>query len=284
MNQVKYVILNGEFLPADSPVLMAGNRGFLYGDALTELMHANGTALQFADEHFASIRRGMETLKMDHLRNFTADLLRYQTTRLLNKNRLYKGVAVRLTVFRDAPGMFTPASNKISYLIQASPVSNELYELNDRGLMVDVYPEHRKKCDAFSHLKTTNNLFYVMAGIYQQENNLDEIIILNDHGNVCQGLASNIFMVKNNTLLTPSLHEGCVAGVIRSQLVRLARVAGLSVTESAIIKPDDLLHADELFFTNAITGIRWAVAFRRIRYFNKTARLLTGLLNETAFG
>jgi branched-chain amino acid aminotransferase len=284
MNQVKYVILNGEFMPANSPVLMAGNRGFLYGDALTELMHANGTKIQFPDEHFASIRRGMETLKMDHLRNFTADMLRYQSGRLLNKNRLYKGVAVRLTVFRDALGMFIPESNNISYLLQAAPVPNELYELNEQGYTVDVYPEHRKNCDAFSHLKTTSNLFYVMAGIYQRNNNLDESIVLNDRGNVCEGLSSNIFIVKNNTLLTPSLHEGCIGGVIRSQLVKLAPSAGLSVTESAIIKPDDLLHADELFFTNAISGIRWAVAFRRIRFFNKTARQLTSLLNEAAFG
>ena len=88
--------------------------------------------------------------------------------------------------------------------------------------------------------------------------------------------------MKEGQLYTPSLDEGCVAGIMRRQIIRIAATEGLGCTESQITE-EDLLAADECFLTNAISGIRWVLAYRDKRYYSKTSRMLVSILNSEQF-
>ncbi len=109
-----------------------------------------------------------------------------------------------------------------------------------------------------SNYKTSNALLYVMAGLYQKQHRLDEAIILNQNGFLCESTSSNLFVVYQNQIYTPALSEGCVAGVMRSVVLKLAKMYNLPLIE-AQINPDILNEADDsqtlvrlLMYTNKI--------------------------------
>jgi branched-chain amino acid aminotransferase len=127
-----------------------------------------------------------------------------------------------------------------------------------------------------SQIKTTNNIPHVLTGIYKRENNLDDCIVLNDQDRIVEAISSNIFLYKNNNIYTPSLDEGCMDGVMRKQVLKIAKDLTINVFEG-MVNGSMLLQADELFLTNAIKGIEWVVAYREKRYFNKATK---GILDE----
>jgi branched-chain amino acid aminotransferase len=122
-----------------------------------------------------------------------------------------------------------------------------------------------------------------MAGIYKTENNLDECIILNTKGNIIEGISSNIFTVKENLIITPSIREGCLPGIMRQKVIELARKQGYVVQDEAIVQIQDIMAADEIFYTNAVKGIQWVVGFKQRRYFNKVSKSLIYELNKLSF-
>ncbi len=284
MNSTKqFICLNGVMQESDKPAVSHTNRAFCYGDALFETIHANGTRLQFFPHHYRRLTNHMSILKMMQPNGFSQENLEAHIVRLLNKNRLLKGARIRLCVFRNSGGYYTPASNESSFLIEAVPIEHDLYALNKKGLRVEIYKELKKAVNFFSNMKTSNSLLFIMAGLKKTETGAGDMIILNDRGGLCEGISSNLFIVKGGELFTPSLSEGCVAGIMRSQILRIAREAGYKCHETALYE-NDLEKADELFLCNAIAGIRWVVAWEQKRYYSKTAAQLTEALNLDAFG
>lgn len=221
----------------------------------------------------------MKVLKMKTGKGFTLTFVKNAIERLLNKSRIYKGARVRLTVFRNSGGFYTPEDNGISWLVQASAIKDEVFELNQKGLSIDMYDEVRKPVDRFANLKTNNALLYVMAGIWRREQGLDECFIQNQYGRIAEMISSNVFIAKENKLTTPPLSEGCIAGTMRQTIIQLAVGAGYTIEEKGILEKN-ILEADEIFITNAIQGIRWVGAYKDRRYFNFVTKRLINLLNQ----
>lgn len=141
------------------------------------------------------------------------------------------------------------------------------------GLIVDLYGEYRKPASELSKLKSANALIYVMAGLYRKQKDLDDVIILNQDGFVCESLNSNVFFWYGKKLYTPAISEGCIAGVMRDAVIEMALDSGLEVIE-AQISPDIMQEADEIFCTNALQGVQWVMGYKQKRYFNKISRML----------
>ena len=119
----------------------------------------------------------------------------------------------------------------------------------------------------------------MLTAIAAKEKGLDDMLILNDNNQILESSHSNVFMVSNGVLYTPSLSDGCLAGTMRMQVINLALKNGLKVYESSIL-PSNLLVADEVFLTNAVRGITWVGGYRTKRYFNTVARKIVTFLNE----
>jgi branched-chain amino acid aminotransferase len=118
-----------------------------------------------------------------------------------------------------------------------------------------------------------------MAGIYKTQNRLDDVFLLNQDGFLCEASSSNVFVNYQNHLYTPALSEGCVEGVMRQVIIKLARQADIPVTE-AQINPDILYEAEEVFLTNAARGIQSVMGFGVRRYFNEMSKVLIEELNK----
>lgn len=278
-----FILFNGEYHFKDEFGLSYKNRSFCYGDALFETMHANGTEIQFFEDHMTRLRYGMDILKMEIPTVIETGYLEKEIIKLLHKNKLYQGVRIRLNVFRNDGGKYTPTDNNISYLVETEYIENDHYELNQKGLIVDIFKDIKKPVNAFSNLKSANALLYIMAGIYAKENNFGDCILINEKGNIVEGTSSNIFIVKGDKISTPPLKDGPVAGIMRKHILKIADNYGLKINFENSLNEKDVLNADEIFFTNCIVGIRWVLAYKDRRYFNQIARQFVDKLNLTAF-
>lgn len=186
---------------------------------------------------------------------------------------------IRLSIFRNDGGWYMPETNSVSYTIELTKLEEQNYQLNAKGLLIDVYTAFKKSTNALSSLKSANGLLYVLAGIHRKELKLDECLILNEQGQIIEAISSNLFAVKNGVLYTPPVSDGCINGVMRNKIIEIAQENRIAVYEIAVMQ-SVLLAADELFLTNAVHGIRWVVAYKQKRYFNSTAKKLVEKLNE----
>src|SRR5690606_31285261 len=230
--------------------------------------------VRFLDYHLERLHQSMAMLHLDSPQRFDADFIRTQADRLIRKNNLQgEHVRLRLHVFRDGGGLYGPARNKASYVLGCTKLHKDDLTHRKVGLIIDVYPEYRKAASELSGIKSANALVYVMAGLYRKNQDLDDVLILNQNGHVCESLSSNVFFWYEKKLYTPAISEGCIAGVMRRVVIEMALDSGLEVIE-AQIHPDILREADEIFHTNAIYGVQWVMGYKQKRYFNRISRML----------
>lgn len=274
------VILNGELMAGDGPVLSINNRAFHYGDGVFESIRVVEGRACFLDAHWTRLQEGLKVMRIE--RPSGLDSVRIQEMiALLAKENGMPNARARLTIYRDAPGYYRPRAHQAGYTIELASVPSARYILNAEGYTVDIYPEMRKAVNMLAVHKTLNCQLYVMASLWCMERGLDDCLIQNDRGNIIESSAGNIFIVSNGVLYTPSLGDGCIGGVMRMQIINIALENGIKVYECSL-NPQNLLAADEVFFTNAARGIQWVLSYRTKRYVHRMALLLTDLLVKKA--
>jgi branched-chain amino acid aminotransferase len=273
-----FINFNGEIVPEDCKLFPVQNRAFRYGDSLFESMRMMKGEVKFAALHADRLQRGMKALKIDGYSQMDTWFLSEKAGDLSRRNKAKNG-RLRLAVYRDAEGLYTPSQNKMGWYMELQPMDEPRYILNSRGLIMDIFDELKKPMGYLSNIKTGSSLLYVMAGLYKTQHKLDDIFILNHDGFLCEAGSSNVFVWYKNHLYTPALSEGCVEGVMRAVVINLAKSNNIAVTE-AQIHPDILYEADEVFITNAAIGIQSVMGFGIRRYFNELSKLLTDELNK----
>jgi len=262
---MEFVLIDGNILEKNKAGLSPDDHSYRYGDGLFETMKiANGNIL-LEEYHYERLFSGLETLKVEIPALFTKQKINKQIKELCKKNNHEKSARVRLSISRGSGGLYD-CDNKFSYLIECWPLEQNDY--NENGLIIDIFPDAKKSIDIFSNLKSANYLPYVMAALWAKENKLNDALILNQHERVCDATIANIFWVKDGKIFTPSLSEGCVAGVMRKKILELSIRNSAFLVQESVLTEDILLHADEVFLTNAITSIRWVKECRGKIYKN----------------
>jgi branched-chain amino acid aminotransferase len=222
---------------------------------------------------------GAKILKMRFPAFYTTDFFTHHFEELISLCKITEGARIRLSIDRLGGGTYLPESNEVSFFIEIYPIENNLFGLNAKGFEVDLYQDIKKNKTILSNYKTKNGLIYVLAALTAKEKGLDDLLLVNEQGQILESSNSNLFVVSNGVLYTPGLAEGCLAGTMRMQVINLALANGIKVYESSIL-PQHLLAADEIFLTNAIRGINWVGGYRTKRYQNNISRKLVVLLND----
>jgi branched-chain amino acid aminotransferase len=151
------------------------------------------------------------------------------------------------------------------------------HELNKNGLAIDLYEHAKKSCDLFSNLKSNNYLPYTMAALYARQKSLDDCLILNAQERICEATIANVFWIRDGLIFTPPLSEGCVAGVMRRHLLQVLPHNGYTVIEQRLTR-EEIKKADELFLTNAVSGMRWVDRFQDKEYTNTVIKSIFSIL------
>ncbi len=275
----KYVNINGRILEASKCALSVENRAFRYGDGVFETLRLiNGKPVFLAD-HFARLIHGLTNLEMSIDSSFSLGNIEAQIVELAAKNGVEQGGRCRITCFRNPGGYYAPENLHFSYIIELTTLDKNAYEMNAEGLTIGVYDDIAITVNKLSADKTLARQVQVLAGIYAQKNQYDDCLLLNTKGLIAEAISSNVFLLIDGVLYTPDITSGCVNGVMRKQIIALAKKINVGVVETSIT-PESLDKCSELFLTNVVTGISWVGAFDKNRYYHTFSEKLVEALNN----
>jgi len=274
-------IFNDKFYKNTEIPINHQNRAFRYGDGLFETIRIINGVPVFVKNHIQRIVEGLKILEIKAPEVLFNEGLESRLAELAKKNGVTKGGVARLTVWRDSNGKFMPENDSSSFLLEVEPYPENIFSLNKSGLSVSIYQDMKKQMNKLTKFKHLNSQMSVLAAVYARNNELDDCLLINDEGMIIESTNSNIFIVRNGTLYTPPLTDGCVGGTMRMHLINAALELNLGTYESSL-NQQHLLMADEVLLTNAIRGVQWVNSYKHKRYFSKLAETLVDKINELA--
>jgi branched-chain amino acid aminotransferase len=260
-------------------VILQQNRGFLYGDAVFETLKILDHKILFFEDHYFRLMASMRILRMEIPMNFTLEFLENEILNASKEENIATSARARITIYRNNGGLYLPEDNNVGYEISVSKIEKPMYEIENKSYEVDLYKDFYISKQLISTLKSTNKLINITGSIYANENGLDNCLLINEEKNIVEALNGNIFMLKEGKLYTPPISDGCLNGIMRKQIIALAKtIDNIEVLESSI-SPFELQKADELFITNIIKGIQPITKYRKKDYKTNISNLLLTKLN-----
>ncbi|MCK6627332.1 MAG: branched-chain-amino-acid transaminase [Anaerolineae bacterium] len=246
------VYLNGQFVSKEEARVSIFDHGYLLGDGIFETLRAYGGVIFKLEEHlqrlFNSAKYMMLTIPVSK-----AELtdLAYQT---LAKSSL-QDAYLRITVSRGVGERgINPDFCKeptLSIIVKEVPeYPPESYAVGIEAMIVGVRKMSHESLSP--QIKSCNYQNNILAKIELNQRGLLEGFLLNHEGYLAEGTVSNVFIVKNGNILTPSPACGCLEGITRQTVIELAqKELQLGVQETQLTRYD-LYTADECFITNTI--------------------------------
>lgn len=271
--------LNNKVYTEDKHVISVNNRSFRYGDGFFETIKIVDGEMKLMQLHFNRISKSLALLQFQPSKLFTQQKLEQQIIGIATKNNHHKLGRIRVTFFRNDGGLFDALSPEPNILIQSFALLSQ-DEMNQNGLVIDIYEPAKKSCDMFSNIKSNNYLPYAMAALWAKQNKLNDALLININNTIADSTIANIFIIKNKQIITPALSDGCVDGVMRKHIINTLQKQNINVLETSIAE-SDLLQADEVFLTNAIKGIIWVKQFKHKAYTNIETIKILSLINKT---
>ncbi len=253
------VNFNGALIEKESFRISANNRGFAYGDSLFETIRIDQGEICFLEDHYFRLMASMRMIRMEIPMSMTYEYLEKQILNLIKLIGADSVSKVKCTVYRKEGGLYTPKTNQIEFLIEAFDdivVKKSFYE-------IDIYKDHYVNSGLLSTLKSSNRLLNVVASIYAKDNDLDACVLINEDKKIVETTNANIFLVKDKTIRTPKLLDGCIKGVARKKIIEIIEKDKLYELVEESISPFDLQRSDEVFVTNAIMGVQSVTKFRK---------------------
>jgi branched-chain amino acid aminotransferase len=246
------IYFNGN-LTEEKALISPIDRGFLYGDGVFETMRSYGGKIFRQEEHLKRLFHSAEVISLKI--PYTISQLREATLETLSANRL-SDAYIRITVSRgEGAGLIPPLSpgGNLLIIVKEVPLFPEKWNID--GLSGVVVKVKKDSHSPLFSIKSLNYLPNILAIIEAQARNADEGIILNSNSLVSSGAASNIFLVSEGKLLTPSLKSSILPGITRQTVIEIARrLESIEVCETEI-KKEELICANEAFLTSSVREI-----------------------------
>ena len=250
---------NGSVISESEFSLSMNNRAFKYGDGIFDTLKYQGGKIQFLEDHYFRLMSSMRMLRMKIPIYFTMEYYKVEIEKLFHHVTADREVRIRVNVFRGEGGLYAPETNQINYLIEVNDVKREDVETYE----VELFKDYPVASGILSTVKTNNRMINVLAGIYAEENNYDNCLLINEKKELVEAINANVFLLKGNQVLTPSLKTGCVNGIIRKKLIEMLQGSTEFVVVEEAFSPFELLKADELFLTNSISEFTMVDQYRK---------------------
>ena len=276
---MNYINFNGTLVTGDTPIVEAGNRGLRYGDGLFETIKYKNNEFQLLHAHLDRLWKGLNLLNFTLPKLLDKTYLEEELLKLVKKNK-HTHARVRLTIIRSNGGLYDAVDMHPVFIIESWQLQEGFGKINSNGLQLCIYKNALKSCDSFSNIKHNNFLPYVMGALFAKKSKCNDAIILNQHGRICDTTIANIFIIKNDIIYTPALNEGCIKGTIRHLLLENLMKARFEIKETAISQTQ-LLEADEIFVSNAMTPIKWVAGIDGYSFSNTKTLDISHKMHQT---
>ena len=268
------VNLNGQILQNLPESFALLQRAAYYGDGLFETLRAFKGQVPFWPVHWERFSNGLKVLGLEAPSHWTADYFETEILKTTPRN-----ARIRLTVWRSPGGLYLPTDNSPQMLVTAESLQSDVFEWSETGLEVCLCQTVRLPVDSLSGIKMLNGARYVAAAKEARAKGVDDAIVLNAHGRICEATGSNVIWLEGDIVFVPPSFDGQIKGTLQNLLCSLLRAEGWEVREKPALVAD-LLQADEVLLTNAVRGIRWVRKFEGAEYGCQRARLFFDLLER----
>jgi D-alanine transaminase len=243
--------LNGQIMPLEEVKVSVLDRGFLFGDAVYEVVRIYQGKAYLEDEHFQRLGRSLEAIRIQGV-----DIVRL-------RRRVHETIAAGQ--FREATfylqitrgGVYPRRHSFAKQLVPLELLWVEDYndapyvELRRTGVGVITHPDLRwHRCD----IKSTNLLANVLANQAAQEAGCNEALLHLPDGTFTEASHSSFFWVEHGAVCTTPSKDNILPGITRSLVVRLAARAKVTIRECHL-RRDDLHRLDELFLTGTTSEV-----------------------------
>ncbi len=248
------VYIDGKLYPKEEAKISVFDHGLLYGDGVFEGIRCyNGNMFKFS-EHIDRLYNSANAIALEI--PMTREEIENAVKDTLDANNM-KDSYIRLVVTRgigklglDPFNCAKPQIIIITDLIELYP--KELYEKGLDAVTVHTIRNHHEALNP--KIKSLNYLNNILAKIECINAGAVEGVMLNTDGYVAECTGDNIFIVRDNEIITPPTNAGILIGITRNVVIDLATEAGITVKEEQITR-DDLYAADECFLTGTAAGI-----------------------------
>jgi branched-chain amino acid aminotransferase len=239
----RFVLHNGDIVDARQKTLSAGQAGLLTGwGVFSTIRVAEGVLFAF-ERHWQ--RMHQDALRMHVPFPTDADQLKSHLLRLVEANRA-RNATLRVDVVRNHGGLFEGPDQTRDFDVIA--FTSDINPWGESARLA-IKANGRHAANEFAGAKilswAQNLTWYEEA----HQRGFDEVVLLNERGEVSECTSANIFAATGREVATPPLTSGCLPGVSRELLLGEIRVAGVSVIEKTLL-PQDLERADQVFITS----------------------------------
>ncbi|MGD2175830.1 MAG: aminotransferase class IV [Candidatus Brocadiaceae bacterium] len=255
------VHLDGSLVPEEQAKVPVSDRGLLYGDGVFETMRVCGGRVFRLEAHLARLRDGLRVLGIELERN--DEELSGAVGETLEANGL-RDAAVRVTVTRGSGGtrLDTEACAAATVLVRATAFGGYPEELYERGLSAITVKGAVNRDSPLCGVKSLNRLEHILARRAAREAGVDEALLADGEGLVIEAAASNVFVVKGDTVYTPPVEAGALPGITRACVLEALAEGGVEVIEAGLTLADGGAKGfEEAFLTNSLMGV---MALRRV--------------------
>ena len=245
----RFLLYNGQIKQTSEPLISPGQTGFMNGwGVFSTIRIFDGILFEFG-RHYSRMRHDAELMHVPF--PFSAAELQAQLQSLIAANQAVNAT-LRVAVVRNHGGSFEGTG-----ILRPADLVAFTADLADWGTAVRLYyvPQGRHGGSPFSGTKVTswaqNLTWYEEA----HQRGYDEVILLNERGQVSECTSANIFLIRQNNIWTPPLNtSGCLPGITRALLLEEIRLAGIAISEHEFT-PADVETADGVFITSTTRNL-----------------------------
>jgi len=239
----RHIFHNGSLLPIEKVRLSPGQAGLLCGWGLfTTLRIVRGEAFAY-ERHWRRLEKDAALIRLPM--PYPSVKVRLHLQDVIRANKVSEGCA-RIYLVYNQVGFWQSDEKapQVDLLIYTAP----LPEYRE-PVRLALRPHGRHAAAPLAGVKSISWLNNVWSVAEAQREGFDEVVLLNERGEVAECTAANIFAVKGGKILTPPLSSGCLEGVTRAILFEIAPEAGIPIVEQAL-RPEDLYSAEEVFISS----------------------------------
>lgn len=243
------VFLNGEFLPAEQAMISPLDRGFIFGDGVYEVIPVYGRRLFRLGEHLQRLEQSLSGVRIaspHDEREWTRILDELVSRQDAPDQSVYlqitRGVAKRDHAF--------PRDTRPTVFAMSSPLAPIAQEIREHGVAAITLQDTRWE---YCHLKTISLLPNILLRQQALDQGSAEAILIRN-GEITEGAASNLFIVRDGVIMTPPKGPRLLPGITRDLVMELAAEYGVMHRETTIT-PRQLADADEIWLTSSTREI-----------------------------
>lgn len=268
---MEFLIINGEVLRKeeanlthlfwDEPFMLSQKIWFGFG----------GIPLFSKNIDFLTQQLNVFNIKVPNFLINKRELFRI-TKRMLNKNKFYRSGIINIQLFI--------IDTKIDYVITSIGYPEFDFPFSKHGLQVNFSESKRQSANDLNRHLFYNKTNWRIKRSQLRDSTFQNSILINEKGMISEGIGSNIFMIKENVIITPSLESSCFEDTIRNIILEIAPQLQLKTVELPNIKKEHIFEMNEIFLANEETGVQWVLGIENRRFVHETTTQIHNNLNK----